>query len=385
MIPDHLLENNFKKHLKQTQIEDRDELLLLISTAFPWTGIADALFCNEFMYESVELIKNSIMVFEQGFFDAGFYFLRQSVENMNNMLLVYSDKQKLKNWLKKEKFPTNKRVLNDLLAIVDNYGQIKQAIPEWFNSFDALTNKVNKYIHKQGFDTFYDRYKDYDKIFKKTNQTFNKYLKSCIAQIYIIYIALSPISLLLGDPVMSSRIHFDLMDEPVPIDFLSNVIGEDFLSNIKTTHFYVELAKYFNKFEPLNYETELLMKYQLINTKNSNLVREQYHLLQNPMDRMAFDITCIADISYVFFSIILIAPYRTDIEPTYEITSFSSDMFDGFVENGLKNREWNKMFLNSFINENGLFVVLLSNKQLTSEEYDEISNIVDKYFKDFSK
>lgn len=376
MTSEEFFKSNFERHLKKSSIKDRDEIMLLVSTSFPWTGMIGAFFCNDFMLESVQLIKNSILVFEQGFFDAGFYFLRQSIENMNNMLLLYHDKDKIKIWIKKDRFPNNRKVVEELFKLSSNFNEIKNAIPDWFQTFNEMIAKANKYIHKQGYDTFYEQYKDVEKVFQTVNDLYNSFLKGCITQLYLIYIALNPIALLLGDEKMSPKIRFDLMDEPVPLDFLNGVLGVDLLKRIETTNFYSELKEYFDCCESLNYETELLIKYQVVSISNIRKIKEQLHLIGNPLDRLAFQICSVADISYVFFSSLGISPYTTDIKPNKEITHFYTDMFNEYIVKNSINSKWCGMFLNSFVYNDGKYIIVLSNDILSDEKIKQISHVV---------
>ncbi len=65
---DSLFDNQLSNHLKKSQIENRDEIISLISTSFPWTSTIDHFFANQILFEGITLIKNSILQFEEGFF-----------------------------------------------------------------------------------------------------------------------------------------------------------------------------------------------------------------------------------------------------------------------------------------------------------------------------
>ena len=140
--------------LVKNQLPDHDELIGTLRALIPTTGILDELFCNTFFSESVELLKHAFFLYEEGYFDCAFYSLRQSIENMNNMLLAAVDAEKFAIWKEKRRFPADSKV-KDLLSQQNNaYNEIKAVIPEFFEQYDELLKKANKYIHKQGFDTF---------------------------------------------------------------------------------------------------------------------------------------------------------------------------------------------------------------------------------------
>ena len=97
-------------------------------------------------------------MYEDGYFDCAFYSLRQSVEIMNSMLLLSDDEDRLKEWKAKAWFPMDKAVKGLLEKNNAAYSEIREKIPEFFTRYDELLKKANKYIHKQGLDSFYAYY-----------------------------------------------------------------------------------------------------------------------------------------------------------------------------------------------------------------------------------
>ena len=373
-----LLHEGITRHLRKSRIEDRDTIIPLIDTFFPWTSRIDLFFCNSIMFESIELLKNSIILFESGYYDAALYSLRQSVENMNNMLLISEDEEAFKHWYKKDKFPTNERVKAELKKRYHNYLEIKNALPTWEDKYDRCTKEANKYIHKQGYDTFYENYKDDEKVFKKINDFFNKYLKFTIVEVCLIYIALNPMALLLADQDIASRIHVDLADDPIPLEFIYSVIDEGEFNKIKETDMYQSFKEQFYHNEPLNYGTELLMKYQIVNYDGLDEIKTQAHLL-TPIDKLVYDVASITEVSYIFFSSMICMPYSTSIKPNKEIYEYFVGMFDSYLINNVSNQSWNDMYLNIFLLSNNEYLVLLSNNPLSP---DTINNI-DKAIRDY--
>ena len=53
-----------------------------------WTGRVDAFIANTFVLEAVQLIINSIALFEKGYFDCAYYALRQSLETSTTMVYL---------------------------------------------------------------------------------------------------------------------------------------------------------------------------------------------------------------------------------------------------------------------------------------------------------
>ena len=369
-----LFEDGLSRHLKKSQIEDRDNILMLLNTSFPWTSRMDIFFANNIMFESLTLIKNSVIQFEEGFFDAAMYSLRQSIENMNNTLFLVEDKEKLKSWMKKEKFPSNKSIIEQLEKHVKDYKDIKSSLSSWFDEYEKCNKTANKYIHKQGFDTFYEDYKDNEEIFKNVNDFYNKYLRNTITHLFVMYIAINPMCLVLSDPELLPHIHMNLLDDPLPIDFVISVMGEDEFNKIKTTNMYLSLKEYFEQFEALNYNTELLMKYQIIDYNCLDEINAQKHLL-GPMDKIVLDVANAGvAVSYIFFSELTISPYTTSIEPTQRIYEYSSHMFDDLFNE--QNILWNGMYCNKLMRDANNFVVLVSNNVLSNEEIIKVGEII---------
>ena len=84
--------------LVKRQLPEHDELLSTLRALIPTTGNLNEMFCNMFFSESVELLKHAFFLYEDGYFDCAFYSLRQSIENMNNMLLSAVDTDKYELW-----------------------------------------------------------------------------------------------------------------------------------------------------------------------------------------------------------------------------------------------------------------------------------------------
>ena len=110
--------------LVKRPLPEHDELLNTLRTLMPTTGNFNDMFCNMFFSESVKMIKNAFFLYEEGYFDCAFYSLRQSIENMNNMLLSAIDTDKYELWKEKGRFPADKTVKDLLSRKNDAYNEI---------------------------------------------------------------------------------------------------------------------------------------------------------------------------------------------------------------------------------------------------------------------
>lgn len=228
--------------LVKTTIPEHDKIIGYLRILFPMTGIGDKLFCNGFMMESVELLKHGIFLFEDGYFDCAFYSIRQSIENMNNMLFLSQNEDELLKWKAKERFPADSHIKAQLQKINEAYSEIKKSIPEVFDSYEELLKKANKYIHKQGFDTFYLHPWQQEKLISARTELFVSLLKQSIGLVMIMNIVLDPLSLALSDPNVDAHIPFDPVTEHIPLGIFEEVFSDNIIERIKNTNFYKEIG-----------------------------------------------------------------------------------------------------------------------------------------------
>jgi len=66
------------------------------------TGLINAFGSNRFFDEASQMIANSIYLFQEGFFDAAFYSLRQSIEISIGTLYLTANPEKMNEWKKLE-------------------------------------------------------------------------------------------------------------------------------------------------------------------------------------------------------------------------------------------------------------------------------------------
>lgn len=125
-----------------------------------WTCRVDAMFSNEFFLEAVQLIINAITLFEKGYFDCAFYSLRQSLEISTTIVYFVDDsetnrKQELSKWKNQDRFPMHNQMIAELQKRKNVFANIKDEMTLYFREIEETKEKLNKYVHKQGFDKFY--------------------------------------------------------------------------------------------------------------------------------------------------------------------------------------------------------------------------------------
>lgn len=125
-----------------------------------FTGRVDAQIANTFIFESAQLVKNAIVLFEKGYFDCSFYSLRQALEVSRTMVyLVELDpkekENKFKKWKQKSKFPMFSQMILFLNNNENVFSNMLQNMKDYFEKLKSIKEKLNKHVHKQGFNTFY--------------------------------------------------------------------------------------------------------------------------------------------------------------------------------------------------------------------------------------
>ena len=179
------------------------------------TGRIDVLFANDFFMEATQLIINAITLFEKGYFDCAFYSLRQSIEIVTTIIYLVDDddenrsKQILK-WQKEEQFPMHKQMLNELNQRKKEFADLKEKMSVYFDELEVVKQKLNKYVHKQGYDKFYS-YRSNPLNQNKNSfnlrfiNDFDNFVKRSIGAIAVFRLAIDPLPILLADEDIYKR------------------------------------------------------------------------------------------------------------------------------------------------------------------------------------
>lgn len=361
--------------LKKVVLPEHESLLQAIRALFPTTGILQNMFCNGFMTESVELIKHALFLYEDGYFDCAFYSLRQSVEIINSMLLLSDDEDRLKEWKAKAWFPMDKAVKGLLEKNNAAYSEIREKIPEFFTHYDELLKTANKYIHKQGFDSFYAYYGRVNaEAEEKRTALFVELMKHAIGMILIMDIALDPLSLALSDPEVDSHIPFDAMTEPIPVHMFEEFLSPDLLNKIKETDHYQTVKQYFLGMEELNEATYGVVRCQYFDTSSLKDIEEQETFL-SVYERLMLHILQAEIPATHFYTDFSVLGYTTSIMPIKQISYYSSHQFDQFIgAEDMFNILWNEMYI-SVVKYLDTHMVIQLNRELSNTELEIIKTL----------
>ena len=338
---DSLLDEQDRKLLAKCQLPEHDRLLGALRALIPTTGNLNEMFCNMFFSESVELLKHAFFLYEDGYFDCAFYSLRQSIENINNMLLSAADSEKYELWKAKGRFPSDKNVKDLLNQKNEAYNEIKSVIPEFFEKYDELLKKSNKYIHKQGFDTFYTyKYSLSNRDIEERNKLFVSFLKHGIGMMLIMNIALDPLSLALSDFEVDSHIAFEPMTEPIPLYVFEEYLSIDIIEKIKTTQHYTSLKEYFLGLEKLNEATYGVIRYDYFDVEKLDEIEQQIKQLDLSQALMFCILKSGIKATHFYWDNSILG-YSTSYQPKVHLRGYSSNQFDDYLHNsGEPNYSW---------------------------------------------
>ena len=190
---------------------------------------------------------------------------------MNNMLYVSNNDAEFAKWKAKERFPTDNQIKSQLKEIDNAYSELKTIIPDVFEKYEGFLKKSNKYIHKQGFDTFYTQLLYKESVSDERTTLFEDLLKNAIVLLLIMNIILDPLSLALSDPDIDAHISFESMTEPIPVGVLKDLMGESVVDRIKTANFYKDFSSYFLTQDKMNDTTYNVVRYQYFDNEGARV------------------------------------------------------------------------------------------------------------------
>ncbi|AOK91864.1 hypothetical protein [Paenibacillus polymyxa] len=274
-------------HIRPIKLHNKKKYYTALSNLEDsWTDRVDAKLVNTFIYESVRLIINSIVLFEKGYTDCAYYSLRQSLEISTTMVYLTeldADKKRetLVNWRNQSSFPMYSQMLKFLKNNGNAFSDLKNKMDKYFEKIQEVKQYMNKYVHKQGFNTFYiernlssSGENDSSRVIKD----FEGCLVSCIGAIAVLRLAIDPFPVLLMDEDIYSRT-IDLMTEPYTHEFVKEYIGEEAIEAYKTTDVYQDYYQFLMHEEKRFFSVLDVTKNQHIDKERIDEILNQAHLL----------------------------------------------------------------------------------------------------------
>ena len=359
------------------KLEGVEEYLQAIdSIRMKVTGTVDYMLSNSFFAEACQMLANAVNLFQLGYFDAAFYSLRQTIEtSLGTIYLMTDSKTLVREWNHQhDGFEIGK--MSNLLRKKESF--FKDALVKMEPYFQKLFDerrKIDKYVHKQGFVTFYTNGRD-SAAWKRVDHDFEKALKACIGAVAVYRMVIDPLSVALMDDNLSQRAP-DLMGESFSVDFIEKFIGEDTLNAYKVTENYKNAVSWLKNMPIQNEAVYALIHYQAFERKDYDEIQKQWELL-DINDRIAVSMFMMSTkISQLYIDGILW--YFSDVRSTCKErmaigTKVLADRFKG-IENDF-NLPLDGAFLSRMVIKDK-YTYVEHTEPLSDKEVDE--------FKTFSK
>ncbi|MBQ7237584.1 MAG: hypothetical protein IJS20_02210 [Bacteroidales bacterium] len=348
------------------------------------TGFINAWESNLFFDEATQLIVNAIKLFQLGYLDCAFYSLRQSIETSIGIIYLTANPDKKKDWIILEKgFESGKMALW-ISEKEPTFKDIREKMADFFDNVLKMRSNMNKYIHKQGYSSFYQIIKNPILIqenhisLNKIANDFTNYLKTSIGAVAIYRLAIDALPAVLMDEDIRMR-SWDMITEPYSEDFVNKYIGKNNFESYKKTNIYINFFNALKTKERQNEAVYNLIHYQIFDRRRIEEYKAQMHLCSFS-DLVAISIFSISNkISQLFVN--GIHWYQSDIETKVRSRSctLGTIFFDSFFNN---KKDYNQPYYNSYLSRihiNDEYTYFEHGKRLSIDEIKIIS-FVEKEF-----
>lgn len=207
------------------------------------SGIVSTPPFNQFLLESCQLLAKSLDLIHQGYFDAAFYSVRQAGEviligTLFSNLEESERKAKYEKWVSLDRFPSFSELSKMLRSKDIEYRDLLEQMPEIDELISKLNKRANKYIHKQGHESFYTKpYEVVPNSAKHIREDFADYFTTTVKVCAIFRLAVGPFPILPSDPECEFRFP-DCMTLEFGQSFIDNCLGNDFVERYIKTDYY---------------------------------------------------------------------------------------------------------------------------------------------------
>lgn len=372
------------QHLKPLIIHNKDRLLHDISNIeYSFTGRVDGNIANTFIHEASYMIINSINLFEQGFFDCAFYSLRQSLEVSMTMMYLYNAdeeerKEILSNWRTEKHFPMYSGMDKYLHKHESEFKDIKENMPEFFEETEKVKKRLNKYVHKQGFNKLYASRNHPLVIAKFDDEKFTNnfvgYVRQCIGTVAVMRLAIDPMPVLLNDEEIYARTG-DTMTFPYSDEFIKEYIGLDAIQQYKKTQMYIDHYDCFMHEEKKSEVVTSIVKDKYIDVTKADEILEQTHLLSEAEYLGVVAMQNIASVTK-FYTIGGFVMYFSNRDTLRTKNEWNSKVFDDFLKaKPPTNQQFDEALISAFqLPDSELY--LEHNEPLTENDIYNIEHII---------
>ena len=286
--------------------------------------------------EAITSIGNALDLFKIGYPDAACYCLRQSIELATCFAYIHElpeceRKEKLAAWQTQSSwFPLRGRMEKRLESIGGEYADMHKRMPSFFSHIENINERINKHIHKQGYDFCY-QYRHFMQSEKKHAlvasliEEYEEFIEVTIGVVAVFKLVLDPLPILLSEEEIKNRLP-DLLTEPYSQSFMERYLGKEVVEEFKSTIRYQDYKKDIELRPRLNDAVYDLRKWQIFERKNAPQILEQIDQL-NYMERLVVLLALASNkVAHVYFYDGLLM-FTTDVKCNRTILSWSSDEF----------------------------------------------------------
>lgn len=211
----------------------------------------------QFFSEATYLIANAIQLFRSGYYDCAFYSLRQSIELSIVILYITErgDEYLRKREMQKDGFETG-AMINYLKNNAPIFKDVRTRMTDFFEEVRSMQKEMNKYVHKQGYGTFYtfnrSIFESERKQYWQTQRLidFDRFVIKCIGAVAVYRLALDPLPVLLREENMLYKIP-SILTAPYTDEFIQTYIGRNQIESFYKTQIYQEYYNHLKNKETL--------------------------------------------------------------------------------------------------------------------------------------
>ena len=372
----------YYRHLEKENIENKEQLLGVINNIDDsFTGRSDVMSLHVFFMESANMLKNSIKQLELGFFDAAFYSVRSAVE-ISRVLVRVSiedvpiESELYQKWINLQRFPFDGNIKQQLKEMNLVYEEIRCSFSDFFSEQYERLGIVNKYIHKQGYKTFYQPNSIVEVLNKRKEERkslFVEFINNSIIEIILLRLCIDPFPLLLNDEEIMYKIHFQSMTFPFKEDTLE-FLGKDFIDKYKKTEFYKGHLNMFQGNESMTEGTYNIVNHEYYEREKWDEVKEQLHLLTKDAIRAVKIFNLLEDATRIYFVNGFISYYSNTPSLRTESSFNSKKLTDLKLKQKKINTDYDGAFL-SYFDSDGEDIWVVHNSELDQNQIEDILKI----------
>jgi len=328
-------------YIKPLELPNMEKFVRDINNiSFATTGFVHAWESNLFFEEACQLIVNAIKLFQLGYYDCAFYSLGQSIETSIGIIYLTANPNKENEWKMQYDGFDSGAMSKWLREHEPTFKDIREKTTGFFDGVRNTQLKMNKYVHKQGFVSFYkvtnnpiiSQQKDISG--DQIQKDFESFLKVCIGAVAIYRLTIDALPVVLMDEDIRLRTG-DLITEPYSQEFVDTYIGSENIEAFKTTGIYKDFYESLHRNEKQNDAVYDLIHFQYYNREKMDDYATQLHLCSFT-DRIAMCLYTISiKISHVFVD--GIHWYHSDVKSSNNDKSITMGL--GYFEDIFSNTE----------------------------------------------